>query len=99
MAWETLRGCRFYTRTRRVHGRVIREYVGTGPRAEEAAAADEARRRQQFADRAALEALDADAAELDALAELFAHAALLVAGYRQHDRGQWRKRRVRRAPA
>jgi hypothetical protein len=99
MSWEVRGGRRRYTRSRRVAGRVIREYVGTGPHAEEAAAADDARRRQQLADRAAREALDADAAELDALAELFAYAALLVAGYHQHGRGQWRKRRVRRTPA
>jgi len=94
MSWETQRGCCFYTRTRRVAGLQVREYFGTGGRADEAAAADEERRRQVQADRAARRTLDADVAALDELASLFAHAALLVAGYRRHDRGPWRKRRA-----
>jgi hypothetical protein len=87
MAWETRRrGGRYYTRTRRVAGQVIREYVGTGSRASAAAEVDAARRRQLQADDAALRALDEAATDLDDLAELLASAALLAAGYHRHDR-------------
>jgi hypothetical protein len=37
MAWESRRG-RYYTRCQRVQGRVQRQYLGTGPAAEQAAA-------------------------------------------------------------
>ena len=97
MGWESRRrGGRYYTRTRRVGGKVVREYVGTGPAAEQAAAADEARRRQAELDRAAEQELEAVMQELDEVADLYFRAAMILAGYRQHDRGQWRKRREKR---
>jgi hypothetical protein len=37
--------------------------------------------------------LDAPIIELDELADLLAHAALLAAGFRRHNRGEWRKGR------
>ena len=40
--------------------------------------------------------LDAPLNDLNDLAELLAHAALLAAGFHQHKRGEWRKRRVQR---
>ncbi len=96
MAWE--RG--YYYRVRKVNGRVVREYVGTGRLAELVAQQDaierqhrEAERAERLAKQAELEALDAPLAELCQLAELLARAALLAAGFRQHKRGEWRKRR------
>ena len=99
MGWEVRGRCRFYTRSKKVAGRVVREYVGTGAVAEIAAAADalrradrraasEARRAEQDRWREALAPL----LELSRVADLMARAALLAGGYHRHAR-TWRKRR------
>src|SRR5262249_28117638 len=102
MGWD--RG--FYYRVRKVNGRVVREYVGRGPVAELVAQMDilerqkrQAERAEQQAERAELEALDRPLNALNDLADLLACAALLAAGYHQHKRGEWRKRRVQREEA
>ncbi len=99
MGWE--RG-RYYTRSRREGGRVVREYVGAGPAAALIARFDEMERDRREGERIAarleremMDALDAPLVALDDLANLVACAALLAAGYRQHHRGEWRKRRAR----
>lgn len=99
MGWE--RG-RYYTRSRKVNGRVVREYVGAGKLGELVAQMDAIEREQRDLERQAwkarldeLSALDEPLIEMYALAEDLARAALLVAGYRQHKRGEWRKKRVR----
>ncbi len=96
MGWE--RG--YYYRVRKRSGRVVREYIGTGRLAELAAKADsleQARRKQAALDlrmvKAVLAALDADLSTLVDTMNLVARAALLAAGFHQHKRGQWRKRR------
>jgi hypothetical protein len=103
MGWD--RG-RYYTRSRKVNGRVVREYVGTGRAAELAAQLDalERERRQGEAEalrrqKAELAALDADIKALAETADLLASAALLAAGYHLHKRGEWRKRREQTRPA
>ena len=101
MGWETRqRGDRYYTRSRRVNGRVVREYVGTGLAAELAAAEDATRRRQRAAEVAALRAahaqIEAPAAalgEFDTLLDGLVAALLVGAGYHRHHRGEWRRRR------
>jgi len=101
MGWEAReRGTRYCTRSRRVGDRVLKEYIGTGPIAELIALRDEAarQRREEEArawkrEREDLEVLDGMAGELCELAELLTRAALLAAGYRQHNRGEWRKPR------
>ncbi len=100
MGWDK---ARYYTRSKKVNGRVVREYVGTGRVAALAARMDTLEREKREADRAALkaerarlDALDAPLNDLNDLAELLAHAALLAAGFHQHKRGEWRKRRVQR---
>ena len=104
MSWEQREGGgRYYTRSRREGGRIVREYIGSGPIAELIALRDEAerRRRQEEAkvwreEREDLERLDGTAGDLCELAELFTRAAFLAAGYRQHNRGEWRKPRHER---
>ena len=54
------------------------------------------RREALRAQLAELDALDAPLAALDDLADLIGRAALTAAGYRQHHRGEWRKRRAQR---
>jgi hypothetical protein len=102
MGWETRGRCRYYTRSRKVAGRVTREYYGTAdsPEAQLAAALDEQRKRDRQATREAAEAVrtrwDCVAVPLEGLHILvdeLIKAALLGAGYRQHERGPWRKRR------
>jgi hypothetical protein len=98
MGWE--RG-RYYTRSRKVNGRVVREYVGSGDLAELAAEWDAVERSRRDIERAAqrakrdeLQALDGPLDELNDVADLLARAALTAAGFHQHKRGEWRKRRV-----
>jgi hypothetical protein len=100
MGWD--KG-RYYTRSTKVKGRVVREYVGTGVVAELAAQMDNIKRQNRDFERAILRAEKAELTDLDdrlnelsAVAELLARAALLVAGFRQHKRGEWRKKRDNR---
>lgn len=101
MGWET-RGGRgaYYTRSKRVNGRVRREYVGGGIHGERAALIDAARRAHRETERAAWQA-ERDAADLLAglvadhgvTVDGIARAALVASGFRQHHRGEWRRRR------
>jgi hypothetical protein len=102
MGWETREGGRvpYYTRTRRVGGGRVREYVGGGPAGALAAEEDAERRATKEQERAELEALRAERAgrerwldQLDARANALLRAGLVLAGYRQHDRGEWRRQR------
>jgi hypothetical protein len=100
MSWESRKGRgRYYTRSRRRSGKVVREYFGTGKLAALAARID-ALDRQQRED---LKARKADADVLDSAVDdacrtidLVAQAALILAGYRQHHRGEWRKHHASR---
>jgi hypothetical protein len=101
MAWESRRGRgRYYTRTRRVGGRFVREYVGAGADGERAAAQDAALRAGRQAEaqawraaRARLDAADATVAALADAVRALVRAHLLVGGFRCHARGSWRRRR------
>jgi hypothetical protein len=97
MAWD--KG-RYYTRSRKVGGRVVREYVGKGIIGQLAARLDESEREKRAAERAEqqarrdeLDALDAPLRELDKLTDVLVRAVLLASGYHRHKRGEWRKRR------
>ena len=101
MPWE-YRGPHgpYYTKSRRVGGRVVREYIGTGPMAEiealEAAAEREARRLQRQREREELERdrrLDETFSTYSAGVDELLRSALEAAGYHQHKRGEWRRAR------
>ena len=101
MGWETRRGQgRYYTRSRKVNGRIIREYVGTGLVAELAAQQDAETRAQRLAERQRLQqeatrwtSAVAPLTQLSQLLDGLTAAVLIAAGYHQHHRGAWRKRR------
>jgi hypothetical protein len=97
MGWD--KG-RYYTRSKKINGRVVREYIGGGQVGKLVAEMDlmerqerEAKRTTRLAKQAELDALDVPLDELNDLANLLARAALLAAGFRQHKRGEWRKPR------
>jgi hypothetical protein len=102
MAWVSRGGKAYYYCKRKVAGRVFSEYFGSGPEAELAAALD-ARRRQERQARRRAGQLEHGCWEravslLGGFAvgtALLVQSALLLAGYRQHQRGAWRKRRQR----
>jgi hypothetical protein len=96
VGWE--RG--YYYRVRKISGRVIREYIGTGRMAELVAELDRLEREKRRLDaldlrdeKAELAALDTEIRALVEMTDLAARIALLAAGYHQHKRGEWRKRR------
>ena len=97
MSWETRGGRgRYYTRTRKVGGRSVREYLGCGPEAHAAAAADallHAERQRQYAarreERARLREHDGQVVRLFEVAGLVASAALAASGLHRHH-GEWR---------
>jgi hypothetical protein len=99
--WESReRGGLYYTRSRKKGGRVIREYVGGG-RFGELAAQQDALERERREEQAArwkeeqkeFDALQAPVEEILEASDLLVRAAMLAAGYRQHNRGEWRLRR------
>ncbi len=100
MAWETRndRG-RYYTRSRRENGGVVREYVGCGRKGELAAAADATTRAEREAERATIRAqrdraqtIDDEVANLHSTIDLLTRGVLMAAGFERYKR-QWRKRR------
>ena len=104
--WERReRGGLYYTRSKKVNGKVVREYLGGGALGEIAARMDALERRQREEEAAAwkeereqMEALEAPVEELSEAAELLAKAALLASGYHQYKRGEWRKKRGKQNP-
>jgi hypothetical protein len=101
MAWEKRRSARYYYHSRRTpDGAVVKDYLGRGPRADQAAHADAALRAQRDADRravlaeqAALAPLDATMTEVGVAAEVLAAAHLLANGFHRNNYGPWRRRR------
>ena len=104
VAWEgRKRGGSYYTRSRKVDGRVLREYVGGGIGGQLAAEADRIEREMREVEalkakreREKLEALAAPVVELCEAAEIIARAHLVAAGYRRYQ-GKWRRAREQRS--
>src|SRR5262245_37811952 len=102
MPWANRGDRRYYYRSSRVNGRPTKVYVGTGEAAAEAAAEVE-RRKAERAERQRARAAEADAygqstAPLDELCrftDVLLRVSLVLAGFRRHDRGEWRRRRRR----
>jgi hypothetical protein len=101
MGWEKRdRGGLYYTRSKKIDGRVVREYVGTGALAELAAEMDALDRQRRKVEMEAwrvecerIEALESPVEELCEVTEVLAQVALYAAGYHRHNRGEWRKKR------
>jgi hypothetical protein len=100
MAWEKReRGGPYYTRSRRVDGKVVREYIGGGELARIISESDanrrtlrKAERQQQRAELERLEALASPVGELCEVTEILVRAQLLAGGYHKH-KGEWRRER------
>jgi hypothetical protein len=106
MAWETRRGHRYYYRSVRRGGRVVKEYFGTGRVAELCAQLDAVtlerraiERQDRGAERDRFDAMEGQTLELIQLTDALVAATLTIAGYHRHDRGAWRRRRDRSGPA
>jgi hypothetical protein len=99
MPWERRGRKLVYYRAKKVAGRVVRTYCGSGERAEQAAAEDLRRRLERQAandawrgERDRLEAVESNATALDVAALAAARAHLILGGYHRHARGCWRRR-------
>lgn len=102
MAWELRGGQRYYYRSVRVGTRVTKEYAGGGLMGILAADLDAEERDQRAAERErilaeheAWSALEMPGHEVERLMDVLMAATLLTEGFRQHDRGAWRRRRGR----
>jgi len=97
MAWEQKNGCRFFTHSYRQNGRVRRRYYGTGAMGDFAEAVLAMRRTSRQSTTAARQtntrtwdAATACLRDFIAATDHLVAAALLVAGYYQHARSEWR---------
>ena len=96
MAWKH----GYYYQNRRVGRKVISQYVGGGIAglaaerlSERAKAEAEAKRSEWQAIKDEQQQLDKIVDDFSNLATAYADALLLINGYRQHKRSEWRKRR------
>lgn len=103
MAWESRRNNSYYYRKRKVGGKVVSEYIGTGFAAllaeqvnERVKAEAEAKRQEWQAIRDEQARLDKMVNDFGQLATAYADAVLLLNGHHLHKR-QWRKKRGKSA--
>lgn len=93
MAWERRkRGSWYYTRSRRVGGRVVRDYLGCGLLGQLAAENDEEARQVRREEREGPLAVEAALATLSPALDALLVSTLEGAGYHRH-KGEWRRRR------
>jgi hypothetical protein len=97
MGWEARPGGRYYYRSVRVGGRVVKRYFGNGEVARQAERLDAEARRRGLAEAGAIRAeedrlgpADAAMAALDRACRLMTGATLLASGFHQHCRS-WRR--------
>lgn len=103
MGWEKRK---YYTRSVKINGRVVREYYGKGYFAKLVAELHDLERQQRscatgvyvFA-RLDLRAMEEAMKRISEDGALVGRALLLAAGYHQHKGGEWRKRREPRNSA
>jgi hypothetical protein len=94
MALEVRGDKKYFYRSRRIDGRAVKEYVGSGPEAEEAAR-EKAALRTQFAE---LRRIGVMLDALQIVIEVAIEQHMTAAGYHKPNRGPWRKRRVPKTP-
>jgi hypothetical protein len=92
MAWESRGNNRYYYRKRWVGKKVVSEYVGKGPAAEEAAGLDLERRKRLREDRDRMNSLLLQIKRIDYTIKGVITGVLLASGFHNH-KGQWRKKR------
>ena len=100
MVWERVgRRRRYYYCSQWIAGRSVRRYIGTGPVAELAAAADDLRKlkraveaREQKAEQARWQTTQSPLLDLCTGANVLTKATLLCAGFCQHARSSWRRK-------
>jgi hypothetical protein len=90
----------YYYQARKIGGRVVTQYIGRGKIGELVALGDALDRQEREQERnnflawkENLADLDEPLEELNDVVDKLAHAALLAAGFHQHRRGEWRKKR------
>src|SRR5713101_2630079 len=96
MAFETRGSGQYYYRSRRVNGHVRKIYVGTGPRAQQIYEYDQQRQEEKSREQAIrqrIHDLDTNTKTLVQMTDTLIKAHLLINGYHQHNRSEWRKRR------
>jgi hypothetical protein len=107
MGWVSKAGTarRYYYRTTTRAGRKVKQYLGRGPLADLVWAMDELtrlelqrRRERQRAFKADLETLNDLARDVAERATLAFRLAMLLAGYRRHRQGEWRRPRASSPP-
>ena len=99
MAWQQRGTKRYLYRSVKHQGRVIREYLGTGPSAEALYHLEVLERQQRQAEAAAWRQTLADQTAIDVQVQrwwaqqaLLLQALLYTEGCYRHDRSTWRKR-------
>jgi hypothetical protein len=101
MPWESRnRRGRYYHRKYRRNGKTFKEYFGTGPLAEQAAAEDvqriannRAQRKARKVDEESWQEAQDPLDQLSQLTSILLQGTLIAAGYYQHDRGEWRRKK------